>query len=83
MTICEFNSKLPFAKACVLIPRCNRVAWVRSRFEPQELIDDQLERRLATRYLDGVVFASTRLLQSRGLLAAMMLNKTHVRSRVE
>ena len=28
----------------VLEPRCNRAAWVRSRFEPQELIDVQLER---------------------------------------
>ena len=62
---------------CVFEPRCNRAAWVRSRFEPQELIDDQLERQLATHYLDGVVFASTKLLsitrfnQSRGLLAAI------------
>ena len=50
---------------------------VRSRFKPQELIDVQLERRLATRYLDGVIFASTRQLsitrfyQSRDLLAAI------------
>ena len=34
----------------VLEPRCDRAAWVRSRFEPQELIDVQLERQLATHY---------------------------------
>ena len=34
----------------VLEPRCDRAAWVPSRFEPQELIDVQLERQLATRY---------------------------------
>ena len=68
-------------KITVLEPHCNRAAWVRSRFEPQELIDVQLERRLATRYLYGVVLASTKLLsiirfiQSRGLLAAIFLNK--------
>ena len=39
----------------VLEPDCNRTAWVRSRLEPQELIDDQLERRLGARYLDDVV----------------------------
>ena len=60
----------------VLEPRCNRAAWVRSRFEPQELIDVQLERQLATRYLHDVVFASTKLLyttsfyQSLGFIAA-------------
>ena len=60
----------------VLEPRCNRAAWVRSGFEPQELIDVQLERQLATRYLHDVVLASTRLLyttsfyQSLGFIAA-------------
>ena len=60
----------------VLEPRCDRAAWVRSRFEPQELIDVQLERQLATRYLHDVVFASTKLLyttsfyQSLGFIAA-------------
>ena len=46
----------------VLEPHCNRAAWERSTFEPQELIDVQLERQLATRYLHDVVFASTKLL---------------------
>ena len=36
-------------KETVIEPRCNRAAWVRSRLEPQELIDVQLERQLATR----------------------------------
>ena len=60
----------------VLEPHCDRAAWVRSRFEPQELIDVQLERQLATRYQHGVVFASTKLLyttsfyQSLGFIAA-------------
>ena len=60
----------------VLEPRCDRAAWVRSRFEPQELIDVQLERQLAMRYLHDVVFASTKLLyttsfyQSLGFIAA-------------
>ena len=60
----------------VLEPRCNRAAWVRSGFEPQELIDVQLERQLTTRYLHDVILASTKLLyttsfyQSLGFIAA-------------
>ena len=60
----------------VLEPRCNRAAWVRSRFEPQQLIDVQLEGQLATRYMHDAVFASTKLLyttscyQSLGFIAA-------------
>ena len=70
------DSKYTSLKSNVLEPRCDRAAWVRSRFEPQELIDVQLERQLATRYLHDVVFASTKLLyttsfyQSLGFIAA-------------
>ena len=72
--MCKYSNKN--RNRTVLEPRCDRAAWVRSRFEPQELIDVQLERQLATRYLHDVVFASTKLLyttsfyQSLGFIAA-------------
>ena len=50
MLIAYMNVVCFYYDVIVLELRCNRAAWVRSRFQPQELIDVK-ERQLATHYL--------------------------------